>query len=1423
MTPKRDYLMINPTKLVKTPIPLRWVVADLLLICVAGTMILGISNQKNVIGESRPPISSQRVGTPRSGVAMISRIVSPIPPDVADRYGRLPLAFEPNFGQSNGPAKFLSRGDGYTLFLTTTEAVFALSKPASEKTTLENKVSFPVQAGKANRFSFGNTSQFAGILRMSLVGANPATYFSGLDELPGKSNYFIGNQPANWHTNIPNYRKVARHEVYRGIDLIYYGTHRQLEYDFVVSPGADPHTIQLRFRGARNLRTNSQGELVASMDGGEVRLQKPIAYQETSGLRHPVTAKFVMKGARTVVFQVGKYDPRMSLVIDPILSYSTYLGGSNVDFSNSIAVASDGTAFIAGGTLSSDFPTAHALQPNAGGPNDFPKDAFVAKLSADGSTLLYSTYLGGSEQDVANGIAVDDAGDAYVTGTTLSPDFPATPGSFNTLCGGDGKCGATFNPNGLVVENGFITKLNPAGSAIDYSGFIGEYENVSCQSIAVDPNQIAYVTGSVEANGMPTVTITPPATPPPPFPGAPPGTLGFRQTFGGGATDAFVVKISKTGTTILYWSYLGGSNEDIGYGIAADGAADAYVTGLTYSSDFPVLNSVQTTYGGAGDAFFSKLSTTASGASSLLYSTYIGGSGLDQGNGVVVDSSGNGYVVGITNSVASSLGFTPPAGAVQPNCDVPPSPAPPPVPSTCQGDAFVGKLNPSQVGAASIVYFTYLGGTLADEGAGIAVDSSGNAYIVGSTVSRDFPTTMPVFQPTYGGGNADAFVTKLDPAGSALLYSTYLGGSNTESGNGIAVDTSGSAYVTGQTCSLDFPLSNPFQGAPGGNCDAFVSKIVVSTAGISLSPAGLIFQGQPVGSMSTAQTVTLNNGDSVLSISSVAITGTNGADFAQTNSCGTSVVPGGSCTFSVTFAPTAAGTRTASLTITDSAPGSPHLVNLTGTGNPSPQVNLLPSSLSFGNQSVGTTSNPQPITVTNTGNAALTFTSIVASGAFAQTNDCTALLQPTTNCVINVTFAPTAAGSSTGALTLTDNAPNSPQILLLTGTGLQEPVVMLSTTSIGFPNQPVGTTSAPLQVTLSNTGSASLSITAIVATGDFSQSNTCPSTLPINANCAITVVFSPTAASVRTGTITISDNAPTSPQVVNLNGTGTPSPAISFSPTSLSFESQTVGTTSAPQAVTVTNTGSAPLTITSIAASGSFTETNNCTAPLQPTTNCVISVTFTPLTAGSSTGALTLVDNAPGSPQVVLLSGTGVGQAAPNFSLAASPTSATVSAGQSASFALTITPINGFSQQITLSCSGTPAASNCFASQNPLTPSSTAPTTVMVTVSTGLRTLAPPASRLKVDPMGALKRIGLPWLAWLIVLLALATVGIRRGQRRTKTVLGLAFGLALLLTSCGGGNLANTPPGTPAGTYQITVAATSGSITHTTTLTLNVN
>ena len=1025
--------MKNHELSMRTPKPFRWVAPLCATIGLAAVMLYCASlwtlATRGTSEEPVLPTPSRTGNSQHGGMESLAALKPGIPTknQVAEQYGKLPLSFEANRGQSDSRVKFLARGNGYALFLTPGEAVFTLSKIS------------PEAGKKIGRRDQTEKNQNTAVLRMGLLGANPAARIAAVDELPGKSNYFIGNTPSGWHTNVPNYRKVAEREVYPGIDLIYYGTQRQLEYDFVVAPGASADLIQLVFRGTKQVRTDESGELIVSMKQGDVVMHKPVAYQDVKGVRHPVTAKFAMKDARTIAFQVGKYDRRFPLTIDPILSYSTYLGGTGIDVANGIAVASDGTAFVVGSTHSVDFPVAHPLQPDHGGGDDFPQDAFVSKLKADGKTLLYSTYLGGENQDFGNGIAVDSAGEAYVVGTTFSPHFPVTLPVFNPACGGDGKCGATFNTESGIVSNAFVAKLNTAGSALIYSTYLGFYEDVTGAAIAVDTDGNAYVTGQTTPMIPPTVTITPPAPEPQPFP-----TLnGFKVNTGPtgfvGVTNAYISELSPTGISLLYSSYIGGTAEDSGLGVAVDNNGNAYVTGLANSdaaAGFPILNGLQPTKAGAGDAFLTKVNTNATGAASLIYSTFIGGTNQDQGNGVAVDATGKAYVVGTTNSVATSLGFTPPAGALQPDCDVPPGSSATP-PTSCQGDAFVAKLDTTLTGASSLLYFTYLGGTLADQGNGIAFDTSGNVYLVGTTVSQDFPITTPVFQPNYGGGNADAFVTRLNPTAAAaaqLVYSSYLGGSNTESGNGIAVELippdplNPGVFVTGQTCSLDFPLSNPGQATPAGNCDAFISKVIVSTAGIALTPAGLIFPGQPVNTTSAPQTVTLNNGDSVLTFT-VAISGTNAGDFAQTNTCGASVSAGGTCTFSVRFTPTAAGTRTASLTITDTTSGNQHVVNLTGTGNPSPTVSVAPSSLAFGNQSVGTTSSPLPITVTNTGTAALTFTGIVASGAFAQTNNCVAPLQPFTNCVINVTFTPTAAGASTGALTLTDNAPDSPQIL----------------------------------------------------------------------------------------------------------------------------------------------------------------------------------------------------------------------------------------------------------------------------------------------------------------------------------------------------------------------------------------------------------
>ncbi len=1051
---------------------------------------------------------------------------------------KMPLRFEQNIGQVTGQearnVKFVSRGSAYSLFLTRKEAVLEMRQRSNDATQTNASV----------------------VLRMSLSGANRSPGVVGLDELPGRSNYLIGNDSSKWHTGVTNFSRVAETGVYPGIDLVYHGNEGQLEYDFDVAPHADPRNIRIALAGAKGLQVDANGDLVVKVADGDIHFRQPVAYQNVNGRKIEVPVHYALHGGNQATFALASYDRRQPLVIDPILSYSTYLGGTNIDSGNGIAVAPDGTAFIAGGTFSTDFPTAgaHPLQPNHNGADDFPKDAFVSKMSADGTTLLYSTYLGGSDNDVANGITVDAAGEAFVVGTTSSPDFP-TVGGINRLCGGDGHCGGTWNPQGFIVTNAFVSKLNTAGSGLVYSTFLGYYENVAGYAIAVDSALNTYVTGETGPNIAETVPLTSPEVPPPPFPitgtafeptynNQPEDTFGICTTVCGG-TNAFITKIDAAGAGILYSSYLGGDDTTYGYGVAVDTHADAYITGLTYSATgFPITagNALQINPSGAGDAFLTKVNTAGSG--SPLYSTFLGGAGIDQGNAIAVDANGIAYITGGTTSVSSGLGFTPPAGGFQTNCTLDTL-------NVCEGDAFIAKINPALTGSASLLYFSWLGGSLYDSGSGIALDPTGKIYITGQTVSPDYPIQGAVFQSKYGGGNADAFVTELNsanPSATALVYSSYLGGSNTDVATGIAVDISGDAFVTGQSCSLDFPLANPEQSAAGGNCDAFVSKIIQS-GGVSLSPAGLVFASENVGQQSPSQTITLTNGANVaLAIASIAISGSDAADYAiLTNTCGSSVPANSTCAISVSFTPTSITppTRTAKVTFTDTETGGSQetqVVDLTGSAGAAPIVSLSSQSLTFGTQSVGITSAAQVLTITNTGTAALTISSVVASGNYAvTTNNCTTALQataPPSNCTVSVTFTPNVGGQSIGSLTITDNAPDSPQIVLLTGTGALQASVSLSPTSLTFGGQVVGSTSAPQVITVTNTGTAPLTFGAITTTSGFGQTNTCGAPVLPKAICTISVTFTPTGLGSNTGSLTINDSAPDSPQLVPLSGGG---------------------------------------------------------------------------------------------------------------------------------------------------------------------------------------------------------------------------------------------------------------------------------------------
>jgi len=508
---------------------------------------------------------------------------------ISEAYGKLPLSFEINQGQTDDQVKYLARGPGYTVFLTPTEAVLALRTEAPGLRTEPSELRTEQRAMRDERTAAKKEEHRAdngrrAVVRMKLVGANAEAKLGGLDELPGKSNYFIGNDPKKWRTNIPHYGKVRYREAYPGIDLVFYGNPRQLEYDFVIAPGADPNDIMLAFEGVDRLEIDNEGNLILHLPGDHLIQRAPIIYQETNGSRQSVTGHYVLRDKDRIGVHVAAYDPSKPLVIDPVLVYSTFLGGSAGDVGNGIAVDFAGNAYVTGSTLSADFPTTAGAFDTGFAGGGVP-DAFVTKLNTTGTALVYSTYLGGGNADVGNGIAVDGACHASVTGSTASAAptaFPTTPGAFQTSLA-----------TAAAVTDTFVTKLNTTGTALVYSTYLGGSAADVGNGIALDGVGNAYVTGETSSANFPTA-------------GSP-----FQAALSI-APDAFVTKLNSSGTALVYSTYLGGSAGDIGRGIAVDSLDNAYVTGETGPAGVPTpfpttAGAFDTTFNGVIDAFIAKL------------------------------------------------------------------------------------------------------------------------------------------------------------------------------------------------------------------------------------------------------------------------------------------------------------------------------------------------------------------------------------------------------------------------------------------------------------------------------------------------------------------------------------------------------------------------------------------------------------------------------------------------------------------------------------------------------------------------------------------------------------------------------------------------------------------------------------------------
>ncbi len=734
-----------------------------------------------------------------------------VKPDI--NFGKIPLYFITNKGQVNKQAKFYAKTSRYTLWLTKEGLIFdGIKRKENTKSEFRDpkqiqniKFEIPKQKIKNNSKEKSSTFQ-RDVSRLMFINANKNSEILPLIETKLKVNYFKGNDPSRWVGNIPTSQAVLYKNLYKNIDLKVYGIEKQIEYDWIVRPGSNPEDIRFEYKNVKYTQIDKDGNLVITTKFGKLFHKKPVSYQQVhleadnracpSGTetenKKPVNVTFKKVGENTYGFEVGDYDKGQILIIDPlVLVYSSYLGGNNADYSYSIAVDSSGYVYVTGDTYSTDFPILNQYMNVPGGSHN---DVFVTKIDptqSGSSSLLYSTYLGGGNSDQGQGIAVDSSGYAYVTGFTYSTDFPTLNQYQGAQSGWDS----------------FITKLDTTQSgtaSLLYSTYLGGNDWDYGYDIDVDSSGYAYITGFTYSTDFP--------------------TLNQYQADQGGI-DVFVTKLDTTqsgSACLLYSTYLGGGSDDRGYGIAVDNSDNAYVTGDTFSTDFPILNQYQADQGGI-DVFVTKLDTTQSGTASLLYSTYLGGLSRDRGTDIAVDSSGYVYVTGDTVSTDFPI-------LNQYQAD----------PGDSYYDVFVTKLDTTQSGTASLLYSTYLGGGFDDTGYGITVDSSGYVYVTGFTRSTDFPI-LNQYQADPGDNDYDAFITRLDVTKSgtaSLLYSTYLGGGATDWGRSIAVDSSGYVYVAGYTDSTDFPTRNQYQTDPGdGNNDPFVTKLTVSTLKVT-SPNG---------------------------------------------------------------------------------------------------------------------------------------------------------------------------------------------------------------------------------------------------------------------------------------------------------------------------------------------------------------------------------------------------------------------------------------------------------------------------------------------------------------------------------------------------------------------------------------------------------
>jgi Beta-propeller repeat len=712
-------------------------------------------------------------------------------------FGNLPLYFE-----ANSPAQFLAHGRDSQFLVSPTGAQLILQKPGAARA-----------------------------MQMQFVGANPRAQICGDHELSGKINYLTGGDPARWRSGVPIFAKVSVEGIYPGINLVYYGNQQQLEYDFTVAAGASPDSIVIHFAGTDKISVNAQGELALNLGGNEILQPRPSIYQTVNGARREIGGGYKILDAHSVAFNVGNYDHTQPLVIDPVLGYSTYFGGTLADTAWAVALnTNNGSVYVAGQTLSvfatkkvsfstpgafqeyfekgDPFSTTNVLQDDFLG-GKITGDGFVARFDDTGTNLIYLTYLGGSKDDLVSSVVVDAAGDAFVTGFTDSPDFPVSTNALYPHISG-----VQNSRNKAFPGDAFIAELDPSGSNLLYSTYLGGSQLEAGNGITLDSAGNIYVTGLTGSTDFPVTNAV--------------------QSILKGTNNVFVAEMRADGSPLIFSTYLGGTNSDSGESLALDAANNIWVTGFTSSTNFPITTNAFTKVLNGGllkkagkkyfayDAFVAEFS---SAGSSLLYSTFLGSTNNDVGYRIICDADGNAYVTGnsaspdFPNTVTNVPGLYAHGNINGNKKDT----------GASDIDAFLTKFDAN----GNMVYSALFGGKGDDTGYGIGLDAAGDVFVAGATTSKDFPTNnaASAFRIKNTGGN-DVFVTAFSTSPTninAMLYSGYLGGKKNDFGYNMVVDQAGTVYIVGQTLSKDFPLTNAFQPFLNGQKgDAFLTKILLT-------------------------------------------------------------------------------------------------------------------------------------------------------------------------------------------------------------------------------------------------------------------------------------------------------------------------------------------------------------------------------------------------------------------------------------------------------------------------------------------------------------------------------------------------------------------------------------------------------------------